>query len=342
METQYTLAIVIPCWNSENHIRALIESICNQSFSDWNAFFIDDGCTDNTPKIIEEYTIRESRIHYSKRETLPKGAQKCRNLGILQSKGAKYIIFFDSDDLIAPFCFEQRVKYMQANPYVDFASFPAKAFKTDIFDETYWGFGVPGKQELILSLLYWKTLQIIVFTNIYKRDSIINANLNWDESLGCMQDADFNIQALTKGFVHSFAVPSRIDYFYRTGHSSVSKRIADQSMHSSHVHLIEKVIDSFHSAYGTRYDFHLKAFVVNYLALFGKNRLPIKSILRLRFVKANPVFYLKLLAYLLLGMRGRNKVFRKYVMYSFEESKQWSSLVTEVIRNKTTNEYYYE
>lgn len=338
---QYTLAVVIPCWNCENYIRALLDSICNQTFSDWNAFLIDDGCLDHTPEIIREYQKKDPRIHYAERDSLPKGAQKCRNIGLRLSEGAEYIVFLDSDDLIAPYCFEQRVGFMRANPSVDFASFPTKAFKKDIYDDTYWGFGVPGKQELILSLLYWKTLQIFVSSNIYRRSQIINAGLSWDEELGCMQDADFNIQSLTKGLMHSFAEPSRIDYFYRTGHTSVSKRIAEPAMFNSHLNLIRKVTDSFFRAYHKRYDFYLKAYIVNFLDLFKKSPKPVRSLFTLRFVKRHPLFFFQIVLYLMLGMRGRNILFKRYTSYSSDSAKEWLSLVTDVIRRKTLSEAIY-
>lgn len=339
---QYTLAIVVPCWNSENYIRDLLDGICSQTFFDWKAFFIDDGCVDHTPEIIKDYQKRDSRIHYSKRESLPKGAQRCRNIGIQLSEGAEYIVFFDSDDLIAPYCFEQRVGFLRANPSVDFASFPAKAFKTGIYDDPFWGFGVPGKQELILSLLYWKTLQITVATNIYKRNRLINACVNWDENLLCMQDADFNIQALTKGLTHRFAEAGRIDYFYRTGHTSVSARIAEPLMFDSHLYLMGKVTDSFRKAYGNRYDFYLKAYLVNYMGLFKKNRRAVFSLLKIGFVRRNPSFFFWVSFYLLLGMKGLRKIFKRYSSYSEVSSKQWLSLVTEVIHKKVLAEQVYE
>lgn len=337
-EYHYTLAVVIPCWNCENYIRPLLDSICNQTFLDWNAFLVDDGCLDHAPEIIQEYQKKDHRIHYAKRDSLPKGAQRCRNIGLRLSEGAEYVVFFDSDDIIAPYCFEQRVGFMQDNSAVDFASFPTKAFKKDIYDDTYWGFGVPGRQELILSLLYWRTLQIFVSSNIYKRDRLIKADLNWDEKVSCMQDADFNIQSLTKGLTHSFAEPCRIDYFYRTGHSSVSKRIAEPSVFDSHLYLIGKVTDSFRHAFRTKYDFYLKAYIVNFLGLFKKDRMHVRSLLKLGFVKRHPIFFFQIVLYLMLKMRGRTILFKRYTIYSNDSAQEWSSLVTDAIRRKSFSE----
>ena len=59
-ESQYALAAVIPGWNCENYIQSLLDCVCDQPFSDWNALFVDDGCLDHTPDIIWEYQKKNS------------------------------------------------------------------------------------------------------------------------------------------------------------------------------------------------------------------------------------------------------------------------------------------
>ena len=337
----YKLAVIIPCWNCESYIGELLDCLLSQTLSDWRAFLVDDGCTDSTAIVIKNYALRDSRLNYVLRYRAPKGAQTCRNIGFELSEGAEYVIFIDADDLIAPYCLEQRVRFLQTHSSVDFASFPMKAFKTDKYDDTYWGFGVQGEQELILSLLYWKTLQIVVPSNIYRRERLVDVDLRWDERLHSMQDADFNIQSLTKGLIHSFSKDDRIDYFYRQGQSTVSKRIFDSSMFASHLYLIEKVINSIRAKYQSKYDFYLKAYIVNFFELFQKNRTPYLSIMKLDFVKKQPGFFLRIAVLLLLGMRGKNRLFSKYVHYSVNSAKQWSVSVNEVLRKKVTNEMIY-
>ena len=108
----YTLAVVIPCWNCEQYIGALLDCLLSQTLLDWKAFLIDDWCEDGTAGIIKSYEAKDARIRYYKRDREPKGAQTCRNIGFGLTEGAKYVVFFDSDDLIAPYCFEQRVLAM--------------------------------------------------------------------------------------------------------------------------------------------------------------------------------------------------------------------------------------
>lgn len=331
---QYTLSAIIPCWNCAGEIGELMDCLLKQSFTDWIAICVDDGCTDSTANVILDYARRDSRIVYHKRERLPKGAQTCRNIGMDLSEGSEYVVFLDADDLIAPYCFEQRIRFMQEHPSVDFASFPMKAFKTDIYDDTFWGFGIPGSQELLPSLLYWKTIQIVVPSNIYRRDSLVGAGIRWDERVRSMQDAEFNIQSLTKGLQHSFSERDRIDYYYRQGQATVSKRIADPSMFESHLYLIGKVTRSIQDAFQNRYDFNLEAYIVNFFTLFRQHKEPYRELLKLGFVKGHPAFRFRIVLFLLLGMRGNTILFKRFINYSTNSAKQWAEILSRVLRAK--------
>ena len=121
MSLQSKIAIVIPCWNCEKEITELLDSIILQTYEDWQVICVDDQSTDKTLKVLKEYSKNDNRINYLVRSRLPKGAQTCRNIGLEYSKDSKYICFFDSDDIIAPYCLEQRIRYMEQHPDLDFA-----------------------------------------------------------------------------------------------------------------------------------------------------------------------------------------------------------------------------
>ena len=99
-----------------------------QTFIDWQAFIVDDGSEDQSEETIKSFEKADPRIHYVKRGTEPKGAQTCRNIGLRLAADSKYILFFDADDVFAPFCSQQRVHYMENHPDLDFAVFPARSF----------------------------------------------------------------------------------------------------------------------------------------------------------------------------------------------------------------------
>ena len=87
-------SVIIPTYNRGHLIHKAIDSLLNQTFSDFEVIIIDDASTDNTEEAISFY--KDDRIHYFKNS---KNEERCvsRNIGIEKSKG-KYICFLDSDD----------------------------------------------------------------------------------------------------------------------------------------------------------------------------------------------------------------------------------------------------
>lgn len=238
-----TLAVIMPCWNSMAYIGQLLDCFLKQSFSSWTLFAVDDGSTDDTISIIKQYERKDSRIHLVQRESLPKGAQTCRNYGVSLTNGYKYIIIIDSDDLLADYCFEQRVSYMEKHPEIDFAVFPAKKFIKEPLDNYHKVYGIKCFPDT-LEAMFYKTLPMVGWTNIYRRESYIKYGLVWDQNLKSMQDSDFNIQAILKGCKFDFAEDALPDYFYRELNNSVSKHQVKTSHFKSHAYLMNKVVNS--------------------------------------------------------------------------------------------------
>ena len=89
MANKDLITIIIPVYNSSKYIRDTIESIENQTYTNYEAIFIDDCSTDNSRKIIEEYILKNPRFRLIK---LSKkiGVARARNIGIRKAKGQKY------------------------------------------------------------------------------------------------------------------------------------------------------------------------------------------------------------------------------------------------------------
>lgn len=109
------VSIVTPCYNSENYISETIESVINQTYSNWEMIIVDDISFDNSIEIIKKYCEKDSRIKYYILEEKG-GASLARNKAIRESKG-KYIAFLDSDDLWKEEKLEKQVKFMEENNY---------------------------------------------------------------------------------------------------------------------------------------------------------------------------------------------------------------------------------
>ena len=91
------ISIIVPVYNVEKYLKRCIDSILNQSFTDFELILVDDGSTDNSGKIIDEYAVKNERIIVIHKENGGQGSARNRGLDI--AKG-NYIGFVDSDDWI--------------------------------------------------------------------------------------------------------------------------------------------------------------------------------------------------------------------------------------------------
>lgn len=91
------ISIIVPIYNKEDYLPQCLDSIINQSYTNFEVLLINDGSTDESGKICVEYAERDIRFRYFEKEN--GGVSSARNLGLERSEGA-YITFIDSDDWV--------------------------------------------------------------------------------------------------------------------------------------------------------------------------------------------------------------------------------------------------
>ena len=107
------VSVIIPCYNRERFIKETIESVLRQTYPNIEIITIDDGCTDSTRRILEEFKGTIKILEHPGRAN--KGQSASLNLGIRNSNG-KYIALLDSDDLFAPLKIDRQVEFLEENP----------------------------------------------------------------------------------------------------------------------------------------------------------------------------------------------------------------------------------
>jgi GalNAc5-diNAcBac-PP-undecaprenol beta-1,3-glucosyltransferase len=121
------VSIIMATFNRAHLIKESLECILNQSFIDWELLIIDDGSTDCTVEVLDEYSKRDSRIRfYSRSKSHLKGLPGCRNMGLEKAKG-DYIVFFDDDDIPHPDLLKLAVKEIKNNK-ADYCRYLRAAF----------------------------------------------------------------------------------------------------------------------------------------------------------------------------------------------------------------------
>jgi glycosyltransferase involved in cell wall biosynthesis len=93
------ISVIVPVYNAEEYLDRCIGSVLAQTFGDFELILVDDGSTDRSPELCEEYAVKDSRIRVIHQRN--SGPSAARNTGIRASKG-ETLTFVDSDDLISP------------------------------------------------------------------------------------------------------------------------------------------------------------------------------------------------------------------------------------------------
>ena len=118
------ISVIVPVYNVENYMRQCIDSLLNQTLSNIEIILVDDGATDTSPKICDEYARRYSRIKVIHK--LNGGLGSARNAGMKEARG-KYIGFVDSDDYVSVKMYETLLDVAETNKadcaYCEFTRF---------------------------------------------------------------------------------------------------------------------------------------------------------------------------------------------------------------------------
>lgn len=93
------ISVVIPVYNTEDYIAACLDSVIENTFKDFEIICVNDGSTDNTLKILNDYADKYEKIKVISKEN--SGPSDTRNMGMEAAQG-EYILFIDSDDYIEP------------------------------------------------------------------------------------------------------------------------------------------------------------------------------------------------------------------------------------------------
>ncbi len=106
---QCELSIIIPIYNGARFLRDTLESVLAQTYKSYELILVDDGSTDSTPEICDEYARKDDRIkvYHQKKD----GKSKAMENGYKITRPHTSIAFLDGDDIFAPDMFENMMKY---------------------------------------------------------------------------------------------------------------------------------------------------------------------------------------------------------------------------------------
>lgn len=234
-------SIIIPVYNVAPYLRECLDSVLAQTFTDWEAICVDDGSTDGSGAILDEYVARDNRFRVIHQSNL--GVSTSRNAGIDSSIG-EYVTFLDGDDAYCPFWLESFRELIDATN-ADLVRLRMKTWngsekisvlRTGCHYNAYsddkgvieWGYSTYCAEG-------WSWL------NAIKRACLMNSQgIRFPEGMRFMEDNVFMLKALPS--VHKVVQGETVGYFYRQRPLSVCGGHRDASMITRLFVEIEKML----------------------------------------------------------------------------------------------------
>ena len=131
------LAVILPAYNAENFIAECLESLLNQTFSDFCILAVNDASTDNTGKILETYAAKDARLrvyHLPQNQGEPAVMQFAMDM--LNYMNVEYVARMDADDICLPNRFEKQIQYLDNHPEIDVLGSNAVLFNHEQTDKS--------------------------------------------------------------------------------------------------------------------------------------------------------------------------------------------------------------
>lgn len=145
------ISVIIPCYNQGDYIADALQSLQSQSYGNWECIVVDDGSTDRTAFVVEDFSKTDTRIRLISKPN--GGSASARNLGLKMVSG-DYVQFLDADDILDGSKFEKQIQLMESNmldvSYTDYSFFTSQnkliprlrgAFLSKTVLLTLWGLG---------------------------------------------------------------------------------------------------------------------------------------------------------------------------------------------------------
>ena len=217
------VTVEMAAWNAEGHIRRAIESILAQNYEPFELVVVDDGSTDTTAAIVNEY--KDSRIRYIYQEHNNYAA--ARNRAIREARG-QYLLVVDSDDSIAPGYIEAMVAHAEQHPDADYY-FPAGL---TLVDECRQPTGVVWRYDDITD---GHALTPVLFSLgksvIPEPGSLVRRSLY--ERVGLYREletaADFDFLCRNAGQIRFSRVSASRPYYYRVSSGGLSRKFRQRN-----------------------------------------------------------------------------------------------------------------
>ena len=239
-------SVIVPVYNVEDYLKECVDSILNQSFKDFEIILVNDGSTDNSGSLCDEFKANNENIIVVHKEN--GGLSSARNAGVKASSG-KYLLFVDSDDFLAneealsnivPFTNENKdiILLGMERYYRDNTTSPVIK---EVDEKTL----LLPTDKLIYALIKDKNFISSACNKCIKKDYFIKNNLFFIDGL-LSEDIEWSIRILLT--LNDFSITNKPHYYYRqTREGSISTTVSLKHI-GDFTRSLEECVDNVNSS----------------------------------------------------------------------------------------------
>lgn len=341
-------SIIVPLFNRVKVLDLTISSVVNQTYRNWQLIIIDDGSNDGSFGRAKAWADGNSKIEVYLRQGDVNGAPACRNYGIEKAKG-DYLIFLDSDDLLAPDALEKRARVLENKNGLDMLISPCIIFKEEIYDTNIlWNINDSNYSDLDRFLILdvpWQT------TSVTWKASSLKKIGKWDENLLSFQDWELSIRAVLNSL--QYLKIDQPDCFWREpaeGRPSIGNDSISDKHLESHSYLFRKVAKEIKDK--NSLTFQRKSFLIFWFFwVFDKERVlnrfgSYNNLLQsFKILDIKPFMYWQLKSIAFFSLFGKTQFIKQTMVKLFHSGKflnktenvSWRKIPFQKIREKANN-----
>ncbi len=214
------ISVIVPIYNVEKYLDRCLDSIAAQTYTNFEAFLINDGSTDCSAKIAQQYASNDPRFHYIHQEN--QGLSAARNKGIERATG-EYISFIDSDDYISDDYFEGQVSTAMEGNFDIVGSLVQKHRRGKL--SPLWH---DKKQSMVVTPSSINKLECWVHSRLFKKSMIDELKTRFIKGV-VFEDIPFSWETLIS--TGTLGITQKGYYAYnRDNGSAITRNILDKSM----------------------------------------------------------------------------------------------------------------
>ena len=217
------VSIIVPVYNTKQYLSACLNSILKQSFADFELILVDDGSSDGSGAICDDYAKKDLRI--SVFHTVNKGVSSARNLGLDQAQGL-FVMFVDSDDELSDGALESMVSGVSdfsVGGMLRIINGHEQEFRYS--SDSY--YQIDRKEHFLDDAFSCPVLLEGPAAKLYKTDTIRQNGLRFNENLRYGEDKVFVFSYLL--YADSFRTLNNIVYIQKRRERSLSSDISSQA-----------------------------------------------------------------------------------------------------------------